>query len=74
MTLQNADVDKDTLCRYQYTTRQSLKLSTSSARTRKFETVYIFSIHAASGCDTTSAIYRKDKAAALKTLESNDKL
>ena len=31
-------------------------------------------IHAASGCDTTSAIYRNGKAAALKTLESNDEL
>ena len=35
-----ADVDNDALSRYKYTTRQSLPLSTSSARTRKCETVY----------------------------------
>ena len=34
----------------------------------------ILFIHAASGCDTTSAIYRKGKAAALKTLESHEEL
>ena len=34
----------------------------------------IIFIHAASGCDTTSVIYRKGKLASLKTLESNTEL
>ena len=68
----------DALSRYKYATRQSLQLSTSSARTRKFETVQksktILLINAVSVYVTTSAIYRKGKAAALKTLESIEEL
>ena len=43
LLLHPTDVDKDifdALSKYKYTTRQSLQLSTSSARTRKFETVH----------------------------------
>ena len=70
------DVDKDVsrLCPGASTRPDKIFSSNHLQQGRGNLKQCIFFIHAASGCDTTSAVYRKGKADALKTLESNEEL